>query len=303
MRRLALFLALLVFLSLPILAESEGAPADRLASLEEICLTAPAPGSFADRLAALEIALIGKPGQGLYPERLVALEGLVLASQGSNPGLFFTVNCLEWSFRHQVSGLPLESRLTELERSIRGSVAAGTLRARAAALAAEFWGPNGHPVSNMYLSAGTLVRIRLLSEISSRSSQAGEVFPCEIAETVFQDGLVALPAGSAGDVRLVTIEPPGNMGRDAHLTLTFTPIRALDGTLVSVSAGPASIEANKTRRLAMRVTAAGMIILGPAGILTSLFVHGKDTVLAAGTELYVQTISVTSLLTLSGEAD
>ena len=149
------------------------------------------------------------------------------------------------------------------------------------------------------LAARTLVKVKLLEDVSSAANRPGDAFSFAVAENVVQDEAVALVEGTVGRGRITRIKPPANMGRDAQITLIFGPVRALDGTLVRLEAGEESIAANKSQQLTVRVTAAGMIILGPAGILSGLFVRGKETHLPSGTEFFVQTAGVNSLYTLA----
>ena len=282
-------------------AEEDLAPAEVLAHLEEVCLGKTPPGNLSQRLADLEGLLLGYAREGTIPERVAFLRAAVFTSTAQRPSICFRLNALEWALYHRVFAGPFLGRLEALENVIQGRTGSGALTERLAALAAFFWPEGRPPIAQMDLTARTLVKIVLLADLSSRENKPGDAFPFAVAETVFQDGMVALPKGRTGQGRIARIDPPGNMGRDARITVVFGPVGALDGTPVEIAAGEECIAANKSQSLTVQVTTAGMIVLGPAGILSGLFVRGKDIFLAKGTELYVQTTAVTPCLTLAVE--
>ncbi len=293
------FLVCLVAVQPPALAGEPLAPAEALAGLERLVLGASPESSLSERVAGLENLIWGHPGQGTLPDRVTALRETVLRNDARLVSLVFRLNAIEWELFHRITGLPLLAKLSGLETAVLGRTGTGPLLARAEEVSAAIWPEGRLPFTRIDLTAGTLVRIRLLADLSSGTNKAGDTFPFVVSQTVTQDDYVALPQGSTGEGRIALIEPPRNMGRDARITLTFGPISALDGTPVRIAAGEACIAANKSLSLTVRVTAAGMIVLGPAGILSGLFVHGKETLLPQGTELFVQTTEVTSCLTLA----
>lgn len=274
-------------------------PLEDLAELETICLGKAAAGGLLARLYALEILVRGREGEGTVPERVAALREDLLANKPHEPSLRFLLNAAAWSLCGRVVAQPLRLQVEELERIVFGEAKEGPLHARAGELSACLWPGGRPPIVQIDLTPRTLVRISLIDEISSLANKAGDTFHYTVCESVVQDGLVALPAGSTGKGRIEGVEPPGNMGRDARITMVFGPVGALDGTPVELTAGEESTAANKSQYLTVRVTAAGMIVLGPAGILSGMFVRGKETVLPPGTRLYVQTATVTRCFTLA----
>lgn len=303
MRRPVFLLVLIVLLVIPPVgtAGDETAPADILARLEKVCLGAVPSGSLSERLSTLENLLFGRTGRGTLPERVAVLQEAILTKSGIDVPLFFRLNAIEWGLHHQVTSRPLQVKLAALENEILGHGTSGPLVARAESLSECIWPDGRPPLAQVDLIAGTLVKVELLADISSTGNKAGDAVPFAASETVYLDGFPVLPKGSTGEGRIARIEPPGNMGRDARITLVFGPVPALDGTPIPLAAGEESVEANKTESLTVRVTTAGMIVLGPAGILSGLFVHGKETVLAGGTQFYVQTAAVARCRALTRE--
>lgn len=300
-RAMAIFLPLLyLFAGLPAAAAPEDrAPADLLAGLEVLCLAAPPAASLVQRLTELELAVNGRAGHGTIPERINALVETVILNSTHTISLLFRMNAIEWELYRRVTNRPIQVRLAELEREVLGQTGTGAMADRLETLSAGLWAAGRPLTTPVDLTPGTLVKVKLLADLSSTANKPGDKFRYEVAESVIQDGLIVIPKGSTGEGYISLIEPPGNMGRDARITMVFGPVSTLDGTSVATTAGEESIAANKTARLTVRVTAAGMIVLGPAGILSGLFVRGKEVFLAAGTEFYIQTAAVTHCYTLA----
>ena len=80
-----------------------------------------------------------------------------------------------------------------------------------------------------------------------------------------------------------------NFGRDAEVNIDFKVLRAVDGTDASMVLGEASKEKMESMAMAAGASVAGMVLLGPIGIIGGAFVRGKNIDLPPGTELYIQT--------------
>ena len=88
---------------------------------------------------------------------------------------------------------------------------------------------------------------------------------------------------------MTKVEPARNFGRDAKLEISFDSLEAMDGTSVETFLGEKAKEETKSMAKAAGATVAGMIILGPIGVVGGAFVHGQDLTIPAGTQLYIQT--------------
>ena len=78
-------------------------------------------------------------------------------------------------------------------------------------------------------------------------------------------------------------------------------MRAIDGTDVETMLGQESKEKMESVAMAAGASVAGMVLLGPIGIIGGAFVHGKNIDLPEGTELYIQTKNDTTLYGLTVE--
>ena len=69
----------------------------------------------------------------------------------------------------------------------------------------------------------------------------------------------------------------------------------MDGTLVDCYVGAEAENEMKQYAMAAGASLAGIIILGPIGVIGGAFVKGKDIDLPVGTEMFIQTKADTSL--------
>lgn len=68
----------------------------------------------------------------------------------------------------------------------------------------------------------------------------------------------------------------------------YAIVRALDATPVRMFYGAKALKMDRSRKLAVSASAAGMVALGPGGILLGLVIKGKETIIPVGTEFYLQ---------------
>lgn len=94
------------------------------------------------------------------------------------------------------------------------------------------------------LSAGTLIRVRMLNDLASGINQAGDKFRGAVIQNVFEDGTIVIPAGSEIDGRVAHVSSGEGLGSDGSMTLHPDTVILPDGTryqiYAMVSATPAS---------------------------------------------------------------
>ncbi|MGH9590210.1 MAG: hypothetical protein ACRD25_07425 [Terracidiphilus sp.] len=94
------------------------------------------------------------------------------------------------------------------------------------------------------LGAGTVIRVRMLSDLASGINHSGDAFRGTIIRNVFEDGSLMIPAGSELDGRVARVSPGEGLGSDCSMTLHPETVILPDGTryqiYAMVSATPAS---------------------------------------------------------------
>lgn len=104
-----------------------------------------------------------------------------------------------------------------------------------------------HPdgISPNALPPGTMIRARLLTELSTTESQRGEVFRARVASDVLQDGNVLIPAGSEIDGRVVEVSE-GSAGGHGSIRLRPDYVVFADGSHFRLDAQVIGTPGSKT---------------------------------------------------------
>lgn len=103
------------------------------------------------------------------------------------------------------------------------------------------------------LGEGTMIRVRLLTSLSSSSSERGEAFRSRVATDVLQGGQVLIPAGAEINGRVADVSS-GSLGGHGSLLLQPESVTMADGTSYNLHA-----EVNSTPGSHTRVGAEGVI--------------------------------------------
>ena len=85
------------------------------------------------------------------------------------------------------------------------------------------------------------------------------------------------------------VSRPKSFGRSGKVDVSFDQVFSVDDEAIPTVLGPEAKEKLKMEAAAVGASAIGALALGPIGLVGGLFVKGKDTVLPAGSELYIQT--------------
>lgn len=263
-------------------------PLDWLNELEANVSGSSTSGSLFDRLTQFEIFLTGRTMDEPLVDRLTYLDTLLYANQPHDICLLYKLQALEWVLYHEALSGPVLARLERIETFLYGQTFFGPITKRFDRLINQIFPDGTIKAKWVSVPEGLLVKVKIVDELSSVNSKAGDEFQYLIAETVVVDDFVIFTKGSSGVGILKEVKKPRNLGRDARLLLDFVKMRAVDGTPVKISAGSKSSELNRSYQLAVGASAAGMLAFGPEGILFGLAVKGKERTIPAGTEFYLQ---------------
>lgn len=103
-----------------------------------------------------------------------------------------------------------------------------------------------HPLAPGEVAEGTMIRVRLMTGLSTASSEAGEVFRSHVASDVLQDGQVLIPAGAEIDGRVVEVSE-GHTGGHGSIRLRPDTVILLDGQRYRMDAQVTGAPGSKTR--------------------------------------------------------
>lgn len=267
--------------------ESMKNPLEWLAELETETVGHVADKGLLERLDGLERMIIGKNRNESIINRLVYLDGVLHINQPHDISLIYKVQALEWILYKCSYPGSIQERVDRIETTLFNKTYAGPFNQRLDKLIHQVFPEGMVKGSWVTLPVGVRVKVRIIDEINSGTNATGDSFRYEVKETVIQDHRVVFPKGTMGKGVLQIVNRPGKFGKDARLTLNFNEIRALDGTPVKLAYSIKNTKNNSSHKLVVASTA-GMLAFGPEGILVGLAIKGREKVIPAGTEFYLQ---------------
>lgn len=260
----------------------------KLAAIEQDTYGAEQTGAVLDRLSRLEKEYDGTHRSGSMMARVDALYDEIY-NNGADPSLLAQLNAIEWSMGHKVSMKPVQARVAEMEMGIAGKTDEGTYRQRIGKLSKSAFGEVELPMVQTVVPASTLVKVALVTPVKSKNLKVGDVIKYQVAQDVVVDGLLVFAKGEQGEGVVAKVKQAKNFGRNAEVIVDFKKTKAIDGTYVDTHVGEEAKKEMKQLAMAAGASIAGIVLLGPVGIIGGAFVNGKNIDLPAGTEVYIQT--------------
>jgi uncharacterized protein (UPF0264 family) len=275
--------------SLAFAAPAEMTVMDKVAAVEGIIYGTEQTGAVVERINKLEKDIYGTSSKEALLTKMDKIYIYVKENSVETPSLIVQMNAAEWTFAHRVSSQPLQLRLDNLERSLMGGSEKGSINDRMSKLLKMAYANGQVDVAAATLNKDMLIKIKLNSALDTRNSRVGDEVLFEAAEDVYSGGILVIAKGVAGKGKITKIEPSKNFGRDAQIEVGFDSIATIDGSTLDTFMGEKAKKETLSLAKAAGATVAGMVILGPIGVVGGAFVQGKDTAIPAGTEMYIQT--------------
>lgn len=107
--------------------------------------------------------------------------------------------------------------------------------------------PATPPPRSVTLAAGTLLKVRTTSTVSTKLHKAGDTFVGNLEEPLTQGGWLIAPKGAAVQGRVLESDPGGRVSGVAHLAVAIDQITTGDGQTVGLTTNPVRIEAQRSR--------------------------------------------------------
>lgn len=261
----------------------------KLAVVEKAIYGGAQTGPLTDRVTKVEEDVYGSTSHEALLPRVDKLYTYILETTEQAPSVLTKLNAVEWTLTHSVSNSSIKARIENLEKTMNGNPATGSLNERLIKLLNLAYTGGQVEVVSASIPKDTLVKIKTLSTLNSKQSRVGDSVALGVAEDVYIGGVLVLPKGAAGIGKVVKVSPSRNFGRDAKLELTFDNVHAIDGSTINTFMGDKAKEETKSMAMAAGASVAGMIVLGPVGIIGGAFVSGKDANIPIGSQMYIQT--------------
>jgi len=235
-----------------------------------------------ERVESLEKELVGRTLPGTITDRAKQLKEFIISGTPEEPSVFFKINASQWILEEKISSEPLVNKIENLENVLFGKTSDDVLAMRAESIFGVCFKEGKPQVEEVLIPAGTLVTIRFLNTLNSKSNKTGETFNFQIAENEITKAKKA------------TI-----LSRPGKLEIEFKSLSALDGTSLSLILGEEAEKENKRLYVAVGAGILGLIILSnPIGLVFGALVPGKNVKIEEGSEMFLQVESDTTVIAL-----
>lgn len=273
----------------PAFAENNNTAIGKLTEIEIILYGTEQRGSLVERIESIEEDINGSPTEDSLLTRIDRAHSYIKGSSNSTVPSFMTkLNAVEWAFTEKLGTGPAKGRLEDIENVILGRSDSGSLDDRMDVLLAMVFDDGDIDVQQVIIPKDTLIKISMAQPLSSKTSREGDKVLFRAEDNVFVGDVLALPKGAIGNGYLSKVSRARNFGRNARIEIEYTDLIAIDNTQVSIVVGDLAEEATKSLATAAGVSVAGMIVLGPVGIVGGAFIKGKEYNIPEGAMLYVQ---------------
>lgn len=262
---------------------------EKLATIEKFLYGTEQAGALVTRIDNVETDMFGKNTSGAILSRVDNLYDAVEGSPSTGPSLASKLNAVEWQFSDRMSTGPAKSRIENLEKSMLGNSELNVpLTTRIDRLTNVAFPSGSITASKATLPKDSLVKVKFMQEISSKTGKKGDEIDFIVADNVYVGETLVLPKGAKGYGTVKKVVPARSFGRDARIDLEFSHVIAIDGSHVPVYLGELAKQQAKTVAGAAGASIGGMVLFGPVGIVGGAFVKGASVTIPAGSSTFVQ---------------
>ncbi|MDY5481371.1 MAG: hypothetical protein SPG03_03140 [Veillonella caviae] len=270
-----------------------------------------APGTVLEKTQVLEQTVYGELQDGAVVDRINQLDETIygtgftgnsqtlskrvdslydsLEGSGTNISLREEMDALEYTYQNSINAGSLVDRVEKMERSVNGRISTGPLEKRIISLKTKVYGGNVKLTNQVgTLASNQVFKVMLNDALSSKTNQLGDTVHFTVAENVMDGNVLLVPAGTVGTGTITTLKKARSFGRNGALDITFDSIPAIDGTEFTAVQGEDAKNKTKSEIKAAGASVAGVVLLGPVGLVGGAFIKGKNVEYSAGTIVYVQ---------------
>jgi hypothetical protein len=252
-----------------------------------------------ERVEYLEKELVGRTLPGTITNRAKQLKEFIISGTPEEPSIIFKINASQWILEEKIISETLITKIENLENVLFGKTSSDVLAMRAESIFGVCFKEGKPQVEEVVIPAGTLVPVRFLSTLSSKNNKTGETFNFQIAENVFLDNKLIIPANYEGVGEITKAKKATFLSRPGKLEIEFKSFSALDGTSLNLILGEKAEEENKRLYMAVGAGILGLIILSsPVGLVFGALIPGKNVKIEEGTEMFLQVESDTLVIAL-----
>lgn len=142
--------------------------------------------------------------------------------------------------------------------------------------------------ARLVIPKGTLVKIRLQEQLSTKFTKEGHAVKFTVQDTVRIGNRKIIEKGASIQAYVSHIRHPQRFGRNASLKIKFVSVHSVKGREIPIEIGEHAAKTNEQMGTAAGAAVGGALIFGPIGLLAGLFVKGKNISIPSGTLLHVE---------------
>jgi len=295
-KRLSSLFLIIVFICTSVLAQfawaaevSEATLLQDLSQIEMAIYGTTQEKPLIERVEYLEKELVGRTLPGTITSRAKQLKEFIISGTPEEPSVIFKINASQWILEEKITPETLIVKIENLENILFGKTSSDVLAMRAESIFGVCFKEGRPQVEEVVVPAGTLVPVRFLSTLNSKNNKTGETFDFQIAENVFIDNKLIIPANSEGVGEITKAKKASILSRSGKLEIEFKSVSTLDGTSLGLILGEKAEEENKRLYVAVGAGILGLIILSsPVGLVLGALIPGKNVKIEEGTEMFLQ---------------
>lgn len=133
---------------------------------------------------------------------------------------------------------------------------------------------------------GTAVSLVFDQDLYSKTAKVGDTVMMHVDRDVIVGGRVIIQAGTREDALIAGVSGRGRFGKNASIRLALNPVNGSRDTMIPLQPRNAgsSFKGSRTDHAAL-AAGAGLIVLGPIGLVGGLFISGKEVKIKPGDRL------------------
>jgi hypothetical protein len=292
MKKLAVYLiafSLCLTAVAPAFAAEETA-AGKISEVEKILYGTEQKGSLVERTDSIEEDINGSVTDDAILTRIDRMYAYIKGKPNASLASFLIkLNMIEWAFTKKLSEGPAKSRLENMEKFLNGRPGTGALDDRISVLMAMVFPGGEIEVQEVVLPKDTLIKISIAQPLDSKTILEGDKILFRAEDSIYVGDVLVIPRGALGNGVVTKVSRARNFGRNGKVEIDYTDIRMIDNSEAFLILGKLAQKETENMAYAAGASVAGMIILGPFGVIGGAFVKGKEYRVPEGALLYVQT--------------
>jgi hypothetical protein len=136
------------------------------------------------------------------------------------------------------------------------------------------------------LPRGTAVTLAFDQDLSSKTAKTGDSVMMHVVRDVVVHGRVVIQAGTREDALIESVSGRGRFGKNASIRLALNPVIGPHDRSIPLQprSEGSSFKGSRTDHAAI-AAGAGLLVLGPIGLVGGIFISGKEVKVHAGDKL------------------